>query len=554
MTVLNMKKEERADYFRSLYEAARERRGEELDTLDRHMQQYLGSPEIDGSHEPALTVRNITYELIESEFSAGVPHCKVDPACYSEKRSRNARSIERLCHALATRLPFEELNDRDERYTYIYGGSVWYVEWDSEDGDGDVKINCLSPTSLVPEPGVSEIEDMDYCFIEFSTTVSEILRKYGIGVADIGSLYLDRSLGECEEDEVARLVVGFYRDEDGEVGRIIFSGGVCLSDIPHYYARRRAYCERCGESLPCSCEKPKVREELILTERVDGKEIGYYTPRLFPIVIRKNTSAEPALLGNSDCAMIRPQQQAINKLESRILKKLLRSGVTPVIPEDATVSPSGSVFGEIIRIKPGDSLDRYGKVDTTPDVSQDILEADRLYEQARRIIGISDAHQGIEAKAESGYARALRISQSEGRLASKRRMKHQAYAKLYRLVFLHYLAFADLPRELAYRDEYGRIHLDEFCRYDFIEGEGEECRLSDDYLFSVDLNGGTEYSRELLWEKNLLNLESGTLGDKESPVTLLCYWQCQERAHYPFAREMVEYFRLKIEKEKENAD
>ena len=193
MTVLNMKKEERADYFRSLYEAARERRGEELDTLDRHMQQYLGSPEIDGSHEPALTVRNITYELIESEFSAGVPHCKVDPACYSEKRSRNARSIERLCHALATRLPFEELNDRDERYTYIYGGSVWYVEWDSEDGDGDVKINCLSPTSLVPEPGVSEIEDMDYCFIEFSTTVSEILRKYGIGVADIGSLYLDGS-------------------------------------------------------------------------------------------------------------------------------------------------------------------------------------------------------------------------------------------------------------------------------------------------------------------------------------------------------------------------
>ncbi len=554
MTVLNMKKKERADYFRSLYEAAREARGEELDTLERHMKQYLGSPEIDGSPEPALTVRNITYELIESEFSAGVPHCKVDPACYSEKRDRNARSVERLCHALRARLPFEELNDRDERYTYVYGGSVWYVEWDSEGGDGDVKIICLSPTALVPEPGVAEIEDMDYCFLEFPATVSEICRRYGISNADIGSLECDATLGECDEDEVVRLVVGFYRDDDGEVGRIVFSGGVCLSDIPRYFSRRVGYCKSCGEPLPCSCKNPMPKEELILTEKVGDGEVFYYTPREFPIVIRKNTSAEPSLLGQSDCAMIRPQQQAINKIESRILKKLLRSGVTPVIPEDATVTPTGSVFGEIIRMKPGDSLDRYGKVDTTPDVSQDIEEADRLYEQARRIIGISDAHQGIEAKNESGYARALRISQAEGRLASKRRMKHQAYAKLYRLVFLHYLAFADTARELSYRDEYGRVHLDEFCRYDFIEGEGEGRRFSDDYLFSVDLNGGTEYSREMLWEKNLLNLESGTLGDKTSPITLLRYWQCQERAHYPFAREMVEYFRMKIEKENDDAN
>ena len=431
MTVLNMKTNERAELFRSLYEAAREARADELDLFDTHMKQYLGSREIDGSPEPALTVRNVTYELIESEFSEGIPHCKVDPACYSEARDRNARSIERLCHALRTRLPFEELNDRDERYTYIYGGSVWYVEWDCTSEDGEVRISCLSPTALVPEPGTTDIDEMDYCFLEFSSTVSEVCRRYGVSADKIGSLDLDKALGESEEDEVIRLVVGFYRDEDGEVGRIVFSGDLCLSDIPRYYARRVSYCKSCGKRLPCGCEHPTPDEELILSEKVGESDVFYYTPRHFPIVIRKNTSAEPSLFGQSDCAVIRPQQQAINKIESRILKKLLRAGVTPVIPEDATVTPSGSVFGEIIRMKPGDSLDRYGKVDTTPDVSQDIEEADRLYEQAKRIIGISDAHQGIETKNESGYARALRISQSEGRLASKRRMKHQAYSKLY---------------------------------------------------------------------------------------------------------------------------
>ena len=32
------------------------------------------------------------------------------------------------------------MNDRDERYTYIYGGSVWYVEWDAEGGVLNVTI------------------------------------------------------------------------------------------------------------------------------------------------------------------------------------------------------------------------------------------------------------------------------------------------------------------------------------------------------------------------------------------------------------------------------
>ena len=45
-----------------------------------------------------------------------------------------------------------------------------------------------------------------------------------------------------------------------------------------------------------------------------------------------------------------------------------------------------------------------------------------------------------------------------------------------------------------------------------------------------------------MWEKNLKNLQAGTLGDPADPATLLRYWQNQERAHYPFARENVTYF------------
>ena len=209
------------------------------------------------------------------------------------------------------------------------------------------------------------------------------------------------------------------------------------------------------------------------------------------------------------------------------------------------------MFGQVIKMKPGESVAQYGKVDTTPDISQDIIEAERLYDHAKRVIGISDAYQGIDAATnESGVARQLRISQASGRLESKKKMKHTAYAELDRLIFQLYLAFADEPRRLAYKDPYGRVHSAEFNRYDFIEYDIREgvYFYDDEYLFTVDLNGGTEYQREALWERNLENLKSGTLGSPESPITLLRYWQCQERAHYPYARENVEYFKAEIER------
>ena len=132
-------------------------------------------------------------------------------------------------------------------------------------------------------------------------------------------------------------------------------------------------------------------------------------------------------------------------------------------------------------------------------------------------------------------------------------MKYTAYAALDRLIFEQYLAFADEVRILVYKDAYGRIHNAQFDRYDFIEYDIESGKYyyDDAYLFSVDLNGGAEYQREALWQRNLENLRAGTLGNPEDNVTLLRYWQCQERAHYPHARENVEYFTLAIENEKE---
>ena len=545
----------RLEKFKELYESALIYAEGNRDRLNRHMEQYLGSDEIDGSSERASVVRNITYEVIESEINADIPVPKVDTSCYSSERERNARAIERLSSALRSRLPFEELNDRDERYTYIYGGSIFYVEWDNTQtdsaGEGSVRVHLLSPLDFIPQPSMDSIEDMEYCFLRFTTTRGELISKYS-------ATEEEAKLAECEYmadagdslGDTVSVIVCFYKDENGRVGKLVFSGDLPLLDMPDYYKRKSSFCKRCGKQIAlCECESPlisyvDVEQETVLLKSGESIDVGYYVPTCFPIVVRKNTISDMTLYGGSDCERIRPQQQAINKVESRILQKLLRSGVTPIMPEGTSVTLSNAIFGQIIKSRPGESINSYGKIDTTPDISQDILEADRLYDQAKRVLGISDALQGLDAEtSESGYARQLKISRASSRLETKKRMKNLAYCKLYEIIFKHYLAFADEPRRFAFRDTYGKIHFSEFNRYDFIEQDKSGNYYYDDsYLFTVDNNANAQYEIESLWETNLQNLERGTLGDKNDPKTLMRYWQLQDKAHFPHARENVEYF------------
>lgn len=540
--------------FSDLYDCAREAYGETMERLERNLEQYRGSMEIDGGIENASMVRNITYELIESEISPDIPCAKVEAAGYTERSEDLAFAAERLLYMAREQLPLEEVNDADERSTYIFGGSILFLEWQKDErGEGEIGIRQLSPLDFVPEPGIGRIEDMSYCFLKFTTNKGELIAKYGVAEEDLSRAECGyRFGGSISLDDTVNLIIAFYKSEDGTVGRFIFSGELVLADEKDYYG---SFSDE-GDEFLTTCsdfENNNLQKDGILSNSTRVKK---YKPCDFPIVLRKNISSEGELLGTSDADVLRPTQQAINKIESRIMQKLLRAAVTPIMPEDASVSLTNAIFGQVIKIRAGESASSYGTVDTTPDISQDIEEANRLYDQAKRLIGISDAYQGIDFnKVESGYAKSLRIKQAQSRLESKRRMKNVAYERLYKLIFQHYLAFSNGSKQLSYKDGYGQVRYQRFDKHDFIFlDKGGTPKYFDNLLFSVDTDLYAEYEREALWAKNLENLTSGTLGDKENPVTLLRYWQFQERAHYPNAKENVEYFKSMVEKERKNND
>lgn len=619
---------DRLQYFQSLYEKAKSAAGTRNELIDEWEQQYRGSRDIDGSVLQAESIRNLTYECIESQVETSIPVPKVDPERWSEKTQDCAQEIERLCKNYRNKYPFEQFNDIDERNTYKFGASVWLLEWDStirtHNTSGDVKVTMIHPRDFFGQPGVYSIDDMDYCFLRFTSTKYEIRRKYGVSEmeaekADIDTgAYVNDTEDVQDKDEIVTVVVCFYKNDDGEICKFVYSGDLILADIEAYYRRKIKKCRKCGkvEGL-CECEKPKFEyvddeyevldhdivcndgkytipalsyvynadgtrkieryevntvigdDGMPVMESVDGfstpmtdrtpvyktekTKLPYYTPKRFPVVIRVNTSVSDQLYGQSDCEYLKPQQQDVNIIESRIMAKLKRSGVTPCLPEDATIGTNNEIFGQYIRLKPNESKAQYGTVDTTPNIQQDIAQSERIYVMAKRTLGITDTYQGFaDTTAKSGKAKQVAVQQAAGRLASKRVMKQLAYSDIDRVIFELYLAYADELRYIIYTDEFGRTHGSAFNRYDFIhfDEDTKKWYYNDSFLFSVDLSGDVEQYKDQMWTNVTQYYQSGMFGNPTETYSQLMVWLFLEKYREPVAHTMVEMLTQKLEAER----
>lgn len=294
---------------------------------------------------------------------------------------------------------------------------------------------------------------------------------------------------------------------------------------------------------------PQMRT--VTRPKMEPTRLPYYTPKRFPVVIRRNVSRDRSLYGMSDCECIRPLQIEINKLESRIHEKIMSTGPVAGIPQGAKLVVGNSIFKEVYEIPPNVDPNAFKTIEYKADISQEIMQADRIYNYAKRMLGITDSYLGQpDTTAKSGYAKQIQVSQSAGRLESKKVNKNAAYAELDRILFEMYLAYADEPRPVAYKDAFGNIQNATFNRYsfyDYDEATGQ-WYIDDAYLFSIDQNSAMERDRRSMWEINASNLQAGMFGNVQDPATLLRYWQMQERAHYPHAREMVEYMKSEVER------
>lgn len=282
--------------------------------------------------------------------------------------------------------------------------------------------------------------------------------------------------------------------------------------------------------------------------------IPFYKPSQMPVVLQRNVSVYGQLLGNSDADAIRDQQNTVNRLEQKIIDRLVKAGTRITMPPVANLRVD-TEDNEIWHLENIQDVQYIKALNFSGNIESELAYLAMTYEESRQILGITNSFQGREDRtATSGVAKEFQAAQSAGRLESKRVMKAAAYAQLFELMFKFMLAYSDEPRPVTYKDHRGDTVYEEFNRYDFLEQDADgRYYWNDQFLFSVDSTQALEANRTAMWQETRMNLQTGAFGNPREIDTLILFWGKMEELHYPGAGTTKKFLEEKREREQENA-
>lgn len=587
-------------------ERARSQYSEELSQMDIWDGYYNGSRDVykasgGRAGKKASNVRNIVYELVESEVDTTIPLPRVEAVHEEDKEL--AGEIENMLRNLVQRQHFSVMNDLQERTVPIQGGTFWHVEWNPKGGGhcmlGDVEISDRHPKQFIPQPGITEMRSMDYMFLCVSQSKEFIKRRYGVTVeAETEAHPETRGTDVSSVQGLVTQNIAYYRNAKGGIGMFTWVDDQILADIDDYQARRLDRCAKCGRVRMgdvCECGSTRFREsqedfeeleapivlhdgtviepmvegdeiqvapdgsplldengDVILMPSIRAREIPYYKPNSFPVILRRNVTKFGSLLGGSDVAVIADQQEAIKKFGSKIEEKILKGGSYVTLPNDVNIDTSDAEL-KILRVDNANQRSLIGVINVQPDVTKEMTALDQQYSYAKSTLGITDAFQGkYDSSATSGTAKQFSANQSAGRLQSKRQMKNEAYAELYKMIFQFMLAYSDQNVPVTSQAPDGSKQYGHFNRYDFLRMDSAgEFYWDDEFIFTIDPSATLSSNRDALWSQMDLKFQNGAYGPLNEKETLLRYWTQLGMTNFPFAQNMKESIAQSIEREKE---
>lgn len=604
-------------------EEARESYGSDKNRMKTYQGYYDGDRSVaqdpNSSYSPskkASNVRNIVYELIESQVDSSIPMPKVR-AIHPEDEEL-AKKLEHYLEnkIKTTKLPL--LNDMMERNVPVQGGDFFHVQWDANAGlhsqIGDIKVSEIHPKKLIPQPGMVEIEAMDYFFVQELYTKKKVKAIYGVSVEDCGNDYTDlageQSSTASINSDIVTVNTAYYHNEHGGVGIFVWCDTEILLDLDDYEARYLDHCAKCGAVMQngvcpeCGSKKvkkmPEEYEEMaegmevktsypmadgtfsrnidpfteeeaprmdengqpvmdemgqpVMEMRKVRRKIPYYKPNIYPVVLRKNITQNDKLLGGSDVAVIIDQQDTVKKLGSKINEKLLKGGSFVTLPTGIDVEKTDKEL-KILRVRNAADKSLIDVINVQPNVQNDLSYEETNYNWAKSALGITDSFQGKFSSSEvSGTARQYAINQAAGRLESKRTLKNEAFAKLYEYMFKFWLAYSDQSSAIISTDSNGAANYDEIDRHEFLKIDSAgEFYWDDEFLFETDPTSTLMQNREALWNQTDLKLQSGAFGPVGDLETARAYWTIQKANGYPNAAIILNIIEQRIKEQQEMA-
>jgi len=590
----------------------------ELSNMKKYQEYYEGTrkvqPDANRGVDPsklATNVRNIVYELIESQVDSSIPMPRVR-AIHAED-DELAKKMERFLENKVRTCGLTLINDAEERTVPIAGGDYYFVQWDQNRGlhseIGDIKVSELHPKKVLPQTGVIDFDDMDYFFIQELMTKQTVKRVYGVDVSGCQNDYPEMTEdieGATANEDLVTVNTAFYRNEEGGVGIFVWCDYVKLLDLDEYEARYLDRCAKCGSVMvngvcpECGSKKAEKHkedyEELVdsievkitngpmrsvpaeeinevpmldengmpvmdeygqpqMTIERKKKKVPYYKPNIYPVILRKNITAQNRLLGCSDVSVVIDQQDTIKKLGTKINEKLLKGGSYVTLPDGIDVEKDGEELN-IIRLRNAADKQLIDVLNMQPNVQNDQTYLETNYSWAKSALGITDSYQGkYDASATSGAAKQYQINQAAGRLDSKRTLKNEAYAKLYETMFKFWLAFSDSTSEITSVDKDGNATHETLNRKEFLRIDSNgEFYWDDEFIFETDPTSTLMQNREMMWNQTDMKLQSGAFGPVGDLETAKAYWTIMKANGYPNATVVLNLIEDRLAQQRQMAE
>jgi len=560
------------------------------EALDERELLYLGVRDLTQSFDGirgqfsdgvSKNVRNIAYEFVEAQVNTDIPQPVVSAKNAADEQ--NARVIEASLKSDLSNINFQALNDQQERTCPVAGHSFFEVFWNQDkrggSWSGEIDVRLIHPKQFVPQPGAYNLKDMNYFFILSSVSREYIKNRYGVELADPSEEYpgvntlTGDSVSPVTADERTTEFVCWYKDEEGDVCRFVWTDDVILEDTPKFYCRRFNFCSRCDSLLrfgeeKCACGSDATYvscgDRYIAPKDIEtpggkikkGSEIPFYIPKCWPVVMRVNVPLAFQFGGQSDVEIIKDQYDAIKKVGTKVLEKIVRAGSYITIPKDLAnrMKPSNLQY----QVVPVDNPMQKSLIDVftlEADIQNDLRFIDMQYVSARDLLGITESYLGRkDSSAPSGFAKEILVKQAKGRLESKNINKHEAYKELFEVMFCFKLAFFDEPRSFISRDENGNIKYAEFSKFRFLKSYKDDfCRdvfyYDVDYAFDTNRPGAGDFPAGSLarFEQVCDLFRAGAFGDTGEPATLALFWDVLATLKFPMSDQIREIIHSRAE-------
>ena len=520
-------------------------------------------------------IRKLAYELVEGKVNANIPTPKMSPRYHADLTPVN--TTEHLLRHEMDKIISEEVNNEAEHNVLIDGFTWFKVNWNPFDNtherSGNPIVSVCPIDTVFPQPGVKHYKELEYIFEHSTMTIAQCLDLYG------------REIHSPTENDIIPIVNCYFLNEDRYVGKFTWceeTGQVVCNDL-EWGIRKRRECVHDRVVVPIADKCPlcgrsefkyfPVKEEILSEDlqfvtnpyrtgesqdaRQDedqlddtkmlsaGTIIPHYLIRQLPFVPYRRVCVPGTIYGISEVELVLEDQDLINKLLNKAERKSAQSKTWVTKLKDTNINSEGEeiAFVEVESPQEGQSIQVKQAMS---DISQEITEAQTLYEVAKSTVGITDTDQGkADPTARSGKAKQLQMAASAQRNVAPDTLRNLAYSGVYELIFKNLLAYSDEMRQYVSLLPDGTQMEEVWSKYMFLNKDAYgELYYRDDYAWSVDTATEITQDRAAMWQLIDNDYINGVLGNQIDPNrALLMYWQMKDQCGYPLAKYALDFLK-----------